>query len=199
MKRILAILLVLSLLLPCSALADEDVEELRAVAVLYHEDTPSRRITFTYPAKYDSRAEYSAASQCFFNVYYDDFQYVAVWLMPAHMERLSHFEDNYVLHPTWKLKNTGIYTLSDQMCVVGTFRDIVYVGYDLFDLLEVGITLDNGYYIRVQSNCFSGQVTGCYDLLLDILSSFVDTEPVENWLTETWYPQVLAQEENPSS
>ncbi len=199
MKRILSMLLVLSLLLPCLALADEDVEELRAVAVLYHEDTPSRRITFTYPAKCESCVDYAFAATCFFDVYYDDLQYVRVRLMPADMERLSHFEDNYVLHPTWKLKNTGIYTLSDQMCVVGTFRDIVYVGYDLFDLLEVGITLDNGYYIRVQSNCFSGQITGCYDLLLDILSSFVDTEPVEKWLTETWYPQVLAQEENPSS
>ncbi len=198
MKRILAILLVLSLLLPCLALADEDVEELRAVAVLYHEDTPSRRITFTYPAKCESCVDYAFAATCFFDVYYDDLQYVRVRLMPADMERLSHFEDNYVLHPTWKLKNTGIDTLSDQMCVVGTFRDTLYAGCDPFDMVEVGITLDNGYYIRVQSNCFSGQVTGCYDLLLDILSSFVDTEPMEKWLTETWYPQVLAQEENAS-
>ncbi len=196
MKRILSMLLVLSLLLPCLALADEDVEELRAVAVLYHEDTPSRRITFTYPAKYDSRAEYSAASQCFFNVYYDDFQYVAVWLMPAHMERLRFFENNYGTHSSTKLKHSSPYTLNDQMCAAGIFSAERGLPCGSFDTLEIGITLDNGYFIIVQSNCFSGQVTGCYDLLLDILSSFVDTEPVEKWLTETWYPQVLAQEEN---
>ncbi len=193
MKRILAIFLVLSLVLPCFALADEDEEELRVVAELYHEDTPSRRISFTYPAKYESSVDYAFADTCNYYVYYDDLQYVEVRLMPASMERVRSFESNYVLYPDKKLKNTGIATLTDQMCIVGTFRLISYTGYELIDLVEVGITLDNGYFIDVQSSCFSGQITGCYDLLLDILGNFVDTDVVATWLEETWYPQVLAQ------
>ena len=193
MKRILAIFLVLSLFLPCFAFADEDVEELRTVVELYHEDDPSRRITFTHPAKYESRVTYAFSTTCYCDVYYDDLQYVEVQLLPADMERVSHFENNYVLYPSRKLKNTGIATLTDQMCAVGTFRLILYTGYDPFDMVEVGITLDNGYYIKVQSLCYAGQITGCYDLLLDVLGNFVDTDVVAAWLEETWYPQVLAQ------
>ncbi len=195
MKRILAMLLVLSLLLPCFALANEDTEELRAVAELYHEDTPSRRITFTYPARYESYVDYAFATTCYFDVYYDDLQYVEVQLMPADMERLSHFENNFVLYPSTKTKRTPIATLTDQMCVVGSFREICYNLPQLFDLVQVGITLDNGYYIKVKTFCFTGQITGCYDLFLDILGNFADTQVVETWLEETWYPQVLSQRE----
>ncbi len=196
MKRILSMLLVLSLLLPCLALADDCTDSDRILGEVYCDDNPSRCVTFTYPAQYPSRSNHSLGT--FTYVYYDDYQYVAVWLMNADRERLSYFEYCYITHSAKNI-HTSVYTLTDQICAAGVFRFICGFPCDPFDMLEIGITLDNGYFIKVQSMSYAGQVTGCYDLLLDILSSFVDTEPVENWLTKTWYPQVLAQEENPLS
>ena len=190
MKRILSILLVLSLLLPVFALADEAPEEERAEGCVYMEDYPSRRVTFTYPTECETRAERSAG---FFNVYYDDYQYVAVWLYPSSKERLESF--TYAYRGQTVLVDgaqyTNLYILSDQICAGGCLCDPVYDPIAI-DFLEIGITLDNGYDIMVQSACYSGQVTGCYDLYLDILGNFIDTELVESWLNEVWYPQVLA-------
>lgn len=192
MKRILAIFLVLSLLLPCFALADEEAKEDRATAQVYCEATPSRCVTFTYPAQYDFHANRSFG---FFNVYYDDYQYAAVWLMDTSLERLHFFESNYVTNPSSNNKHAPLYYLTDQMCAAGIFGDERGLPCGAFDMLEIGITLDNGYFIIVQSNCFSRQITGCYDLLLDVLGNFVDTDVVADWLEKTWYPQVLSQGE----
>ena len=190
MKRILAILLVLSLLLPCFALADDYTDSDRVLSEVYLEDNPSRCVTFTYPAQYSSRESHTFGPYTY--VYYDDYQYVAVWLKEADRERLSYFEFCYVTHSAKNI-HTSVYTLTDQVCAAGVFRDILGFPCDPFDMLEIGITLDNGYFIKVQSFCYAGQITGCYDLLLDVLGNFVDTDVVENWLEETWYPQVLAQ------
>ena len=190
MKRILAILLVLSLLLPCFALADDYTDSDRVLSEVYLEDNPSRCVTFTYPAQYSSRESHTFGPYTY--VYYDDYQYVAVWLKEADRERLSYFEFCYVTHSAKNI-HTSVYTLTDQVCAAGVFRDILGFPCDPFDMLEIGITLDNGYFIKVQSFCYAGQITGCYDLLLDVLGNFVDTDVVENWLEETWYPQVQAQ------
>ncbi len=191
MKRILAMLLTLSLLLPCFAFADEEAKEDRATAQVYCEATPSRCITFTYPAKCNTHANLSLG---FFNIYYDDNQYAAVFLMNTRLDRLSWFESNYG-SPSFRFKHTAVSTLNNQMCAAGFFNDARSLSCDPFDTLEIGITLDNGYFILVQANCFAGQITGCYDLFLDILGNFADTQVVENWLEETWYPQVLSQGE----
>ena len=190
MKRILAIFLAISLILPCFALADDYTDSDRVLSEVYLEDNPSRCVTFTYPAQYSSRESHTFGPYTY--VYYDDYQYVAVWLKEPDRERLSYFEFCYVTHSARNI-HTSVYTLTDQMCAAGVFRHILGFPCDPFDMLEVGITLDNGYYIKVQSLCYAGQITGCYDLLLDILGNFVDTDVVETWLEETWYPQVLAQ------
>ena len=192
MKRLLAIMLVLSLLLPCLAFADGDTDGDRILGEVYSEDNPSRCVTFTYPAQYSSRANHNLEG--FTNVYYDDYQYVAVWLKNPDRERLSYFEFCYVTHSARNI-HTSVYTLTDQMCAAGVFRQPLGFPCDPFDMLEIGITLDNGYFIKVQSLCYAGQITGCYDLLLDVLGNFVDTDVVAAWLEETWYPQVLAQGE----
>ena len=191
MKRILAILLVLSLLLPCFALADDYTDSDRVLSEVYLEDNPSRCVTFTYPAQYSSRESHTFGPYTY--IYYDDYQYVAVWLMNTERDRMSYFEYCYVTHSTKKMIHSSIYTLTDQMCAAGLFSDILGLPCDPFDMLEIGITLDNGYFIKVQSLCYAGQITGCYDLLLDVLGNFVDTDVVATWLEETWYPQVLAQ------
>ncbi len=192
MKRLLAILLVLSLTLPCFALADEYADSDRIIGQVYGEDNPSQCVTFTYPAQYPSRESHGLG--IFTNVYYDDYQYVAVWLMDVKRDRLSYFEYCYITHSARNI-HTTVYTLTDQMCAAGVFLYPLGFPCDPFDMLEIGITLDNGYFIKVQSFCYAGQITGCYDLLLDILGNFVDTDVVATWLEETWYPQVLAQGE----
>ena len=193
MKRILSILLVLSFLLPCIALADEAPEEERAEGCAYMEDYPSRCVTFTYPAKYKTYASRSAG---YLNIYYDDDQYVAVWMQDPSLDRLDNFENRFVSFSSNRFKHTSVYILTDQMCAAGVFCDTLIPSSIPLDYLEFGITSDNGYYFTVQANCYTGQITGCYDLLLDILGNFVDAELVENWLNEVWYPQVLAAEED---
>ena len=183
MKRILSILLVLSLLLPCVAFADEAPEEERAKGCVYLEDDPSRCVTFSYPAQYTTR---SSTSFGYVNVYYDDDQYVAIWLMPASISASTPLSHRY--NKRWYID-----TLTDQMFMAGKLRDTLYT--PACNILEANITLEQGYFIIVQAFTISGHLEA-YDLYLDIIGNFVDTELVENWLNEVWYPQVLAAEED---
>jgi hypothetical protein len=179
MKRILSILLVLSLLLPCVAFADEAARE---EITLTDQSDPSRQLTFSYPVSYGVYDEEDYYAGIFIN----SNDYVCVSLLPSGTTYLDDYAD--------RLSSLdGLTTLADHL-YISSVHDTTFN----YEIVEVGISLDNGYDIVVFSLCTPG-TTAIYDLLLDILGyNFIDTELVENWLNEVWYPQVyaLAEESN---
>ncbi len=175
MKRILAMLLALSLLLPCFALADEE----RAAFTITDKKDPTRAVTFTYPASYPTL---DLDTYDTFTVGIPDSPKSGVYVMLMEKE-LTSMEDFLQ-----RYSPVDFSFQSEQVCGMGVSRPNRPYCYDA---VQIGIPLENGCFVQLQSFCNPGD-TDVYALLSDLVAEFTDPAPVEDWLNTAWLPYILS-------
>lgn len=84
--------------------------------------------------------------------------------------------------------DSKIRVLTDNMYVFAVHGDENHRRPDA-DIVCVGLNLPDGTGIIANADCCYGQ-TGIYDVLLSIVASMADAEPLKVWLDEEWLPEI---------
>ncbi|MBQ6528221.1 MAG: hypothetical protein IJI38_06825 [Clostridia bacterium] len=137
----------------------------------------SRRVTFQYPAECELVEEGS----------------------PGTIVRLNENEYVTLMIPGGNLSGTAavhemmgaveeVRELSDSMNVSAVHGDLNH-RMPYLDVVEIGINTADGTGIVACAYAMYGN-TQIYDLLLTVLRSITDPEPLEKWLNEVWIPEV---------
>ena len=176
MKKMIALLLGLMLL--CSAALAEQPLLINAEVT-----NGVRTMTFRYP---DGCTVTEDGAHGTF-VHLNDEAYAVVVLLEEGKSITGSFEET-------KAPEMEILRLSETMellvCRDKTGHGVP--GWPALDIVEVGVTLADGRCVIVQSTCPSGD-TEIYPVLVTILGSITDTQPLQRWLDAAWLPLVKGE------
>lgn len=173
MKKMIALLMGLMLL--CTAALAE-----QPLLVNAEVTNGVRTMTFRYPAGCTVTEDGTHGTF----VHLNDDAYAVVVLLEEGKSITSAFKET-------KAPETEILRLSEALQLLA-WRDKTghgFPGWPALDIVEVGVTLADGRSVIVQSTCPSGD-TEIYPVLMTILGSIADTQPLQRWLDAAWLPLV---------
>ena len=119
-------------------------------------------------------------------VYLNGAEYVALSIPGRHVSGTEKLRENIG-------DDSKIRVLTDNMYVFAVHGDENHRRPDA-DIVCVGLNLPDGTGIIANADCRYGQ-TGIYPVLLNIVASMTDAEPLKVWLDEEWLPEITKKAE----